>query len=225
MLAADSCRFRSKPSRPVAAVTSSAISVLSHAPTYIRYPPALLVSAATPTLMAATLLARLTAGSSTKYETLPRIRHISGCVGSKVVVQGGRTKDFSDKSRQQLSSVVEIFDPYSELWEQRQVEGDAPSPGTYAAASASLCDDLFSFGGFDGRQRFNTLHRLDSKTWRWSQVSPQNADGAPMPKNSCAMIAFRNSLVVLGGYGVPRGPTEPQSFIQNTTSTDDAGLD
>ena len=179
---------------------------------YTGISPALLVSPVTLTLMASTFLARLT-GSSTKYEPLPRICHISGCVGSKVVVQGGRTTDFSDKS----SSVVEIFDPYSELWEQRQVEGDAPSPGTYAAASASLCDDLFSFGGFDGRQRFNTLHRLDSKTWCWSQVSPQNADGAPMPKTLCAMIGFRNSLVVLGGYGVPRGPTEPQSFIQSTT--------
>jgi hypothetical protein len=107
------------------------------------------------------------------------------------------------------------------LWEQRQVEGDALSPGTHVAASASLCDDLFSFGGFDGRQRLNTLHRLDSKTWCWGEVSPQNADGAPMPKSGCGMIAFRNSLVVLGGYGVPRGPTEPQSFIQNTTITDD----
>ena len=172
--------------------------------------------------MASTLLARLT-GSSTKYEPLPRIYHISGRVGSKVVVQGGWAKDFSDKSRQQLSSVVEIFDPYSELWEQRQVQGDAPPPGTHVAASASVCDDLFSFGGADGRQRFNTLLRLDSKTWCWSQVSPQNADGAPMPKSSCAMIAFRNSLVVFGGYGVPRGPTEPQSFIQNTTTTDDVG--
>ena len=73
----------------------------------------------------------------------------------------------------------------------------------YSAASASLNDDLFSFGGRNGRQHFNTLHRLDSKTWRWSQVSPQNADGAPMPKATCGMIAFRNSLVVFGGYGVP----------------------
>ena len=166
----------------------------------------------------ASTLALLT-GSSTKYEPLPRMCHISGRVGSKVVVQGGLT----GKSRQQLSSVVEIFDPYSELWEQRQVEGDALSPGTHVAASASLCDDLFSFGGSDGRQRFNTLHRLDSKTWCWGEVSPQNADGAPMPMSSCAMIAFRNSLVVFGGYGVPRGPTEPQSFIQNTTTTDGGG--
>ena len=163
------------------------------------------------------------ASPSPKYEPLPRFGHISGCVGSKLVVQGGRTKDFSEKRKQHLSSVVEIFDPYSELWEQRQVQGVAPSPGTYGAASASLHDDLFSFGGYDGRQVFNTIHTLDSKTCRWSQVSPQNADGAPMPKDGCGMIAFRNSLVVFGGYGVPRGPTKPGSFIKSTRATDGSG--
>ena len=152
--------------------------------------------------------------SSADYEPLPRRWHISGRVGSLAVVQGGETKDFSEERKQHLSSVVEIFDPYSESWEQRQVEGNAPSPGTHFAASASLHDDLFSFGGRDGSQRFNTVHRLDTKTWCWSQVSPQNANGAPMPKYGCGMIAFRNSLVVFGGCGVPQGPTEPQSFIK-----------
>ena len=154
--------------------------------------------------------------ASVDYEPLPRYQHISGRVGSLAVVQGGRTKDFSEESKQHLSSVVEIFDPYSESWEQRQVEGNAPSPGTYGAASTSLHDDLFSFGGSDGSENyFNTVHRLDTKTWCWSQVSPQNADGAPMPKRGCGMIAFRNSLVVFGGYGRLQGPTEPQSFMKN----------
>ena len=156
---------------------------------------------------------------SEKYEPLPRLFHISCRVGSKVVVQGGRTKEFSEDSRQHLRSVVEIFDPYSELWEQRQVTGDAPLPGTYVSASASLHDDLFSFGGFDGRHWFNTVHRLDTEKLCWSQVSPQNADGAPMPKTGCGMMAFGNSLGVFGGFGVPQGPTEPQSFIKNTRFT------
>ena len=164
-------------------------------------------------------LSRLT-GSSSNYEPLPRSFHISSRVGSKVVVQGGWTKDFSGKSRQHLSSIVEIF---SESWEQRPVTGDAPSPGTYAPASASLHDDLFSFGGCDGSQLFNTLHRLDTEKLCWSQVSPQNADGAPMPKFECGIIALGSGLGVFGGYGVPRGPTEPRSFIKNTRSTDGRG--
>ena len=158
-------------------------------------------------------------GSSSKYEPLPRYFHISVGVGSKVVVQGGLTKDFSEKSRQHLSSVVEIFDLYSESWEQRPVTGDAPSPGTYVAASASLHDDLFSFGGTYDSQFFNTLRRLDTEKLCWSQVSPQNADGAPMPKFGCGMIAFGSGLGVFGGYGIPRGPTEPQSFIKNIGGT------
>ena len=167
-------------------------------------------------------LSKLT-GSSSNYEPLPRSFHITSRVGSKVVVQGGLTKDFSEKSRRHLSSVVDIFDPYSESWEQRPVTGDAPSPGTYGAASASLHDDLFSFGGTDGSQFLHTLHRLDTEKLCWSQVSPQNADGAPMPKNGCGMIALGSGLGVFGGYGVPRGPTEPQSFIKDTRSTDGIG--
>ena len=162
--------------------------------------------------------------SSAKYEPLPRFDHVSQSVGSKVLVQGGRTKDFSEKSRQHLSSVVETFDPYSEIWEQRQVEGDAPSPGTYYAASASLHDDLFTFGGRDVKNYyFNTLHRLDTKTWRWFQLSPQNAEGAPMPKIGCGMISFGDRSGVFGGHGIPRGPTEPQSFITSTRFTDGRG--
>ena len=162
-------------------------------------------------------------GSAAKYEPLPRIWHISCRVGSKVVVQGGRTRNFSEKSQLQLSSVVEIFDPYSELWEERQVTGDTPLPGIYGVASASLHDDLFSFGGEYGRQHSNTVHRLDTEKLCWSQVSSQNADGAPMPKAACGMIAFGNNLGVFGGYGEPQGPVEPQSFIKNTRFNDDRG--
>ena len=165
-------------------------------------------------------LSKLT-GSSSNYEPLPIYFHNSSRVGSKVVVQGGLTKDFSEKSRQHLSSVVEIFDQYSESWEQRPVTGDAPAPGAYAPASASLHDDLFSFGGTDGSPLFNTLRRLDTEKLCWSQVSPQNADGAPMPKFECRIIALGSGLGVFGGYGVPRGPTEPRSFIKDTRWTNE----
>ena len=170
----------------------------------------------------AAFLSRLT-GSSAKYEPLPRFNHVSQTVGSKVLVQGGRTNDFSVTSREHLASVVETLDPCSELWEQRRVEGDAPSPGTYDAASASVNDDLFTFGGHDGRNFLNMLHRLDTKTWLWCQLSPMNADGAPMPKTGCRMMCFRDNLVVFGGYGIPRGPTEPRSFVKNTNFTDGRG--
>ena len=43
-------------------------------------------------------------GSSAKYEPLPRYLHLSVNVGSKVIVQGGRTKVFSEQSKQHLAS-------------------------------------------------------------------------------------------------------------------------
>ena len=175
--------------------------------------------------MALSRLSKFRSKSASKYVPvpLPRFDHISVRVGSRVVVQGGLTKNSSEKCRKCLHSMVDIFDLHSESWEQRPVTGDAPSPGTYLAASASLHDDLFSFGGTDGSQFFNTLHRLDTEKFSWSQVSPQNADGAPMPKYGCGIMAFGNYLGVFGGYGVPRRPTEPQSFIKDTRFTDGSG--
>ena len=149
----------------------------------------------------------------TKNKPLPRFAHTSVSVGSKAIVQGGVTHD----------SAVEIFVPSSRFWKQTQADGDGPLPGTYLAAGASLHDDLFTFGGKDGRNFFNTVHRLDSKTWCWSEISPQNADGAPMPKGGCGMIAFRNCIGVFGGYGIPQGPPDPLSFIKNTKHTDGRG--
>ena len=143
---------------------------------------------------------------SQRCEPSPRFEHISCLVGSKVIVQGGRTEDFSPEIRQHLSSVVEIFDPYSELWEKKQVTGDAPLPGVYGAACASVHSNFFLFGGYnDERQYFNTLYRLDTDRMCWSRVSPQHADRAPIPKAGCGgMIKFGNSLGVFGGCGVSK---------------------
>ena len=58
------------------------------------------------------------------YEPAPRYYHSSQRVGQKVLVHGGWTKpEISDQSKQYLETLVEVFDPYSELWEQRQVGG------------------------------------------------------------------------------------------------------
>ena len=44
-----------------------------------------------------------------------------------------------------------------------------------------------------------------------------------MPKAGCGMIAFGDCLGVFGGYGIPRGPTQPGSFIKNNNYTDGGG--
>ena len=157
-------------------------------------------------------------------EPMPRICHTSCQTGSKALVHGGRTKDYSEKTKQRLSSVVESFDAYTELWEQKEVTGEAPAPGVYSAASASVDDDLFTFGGWDGSRRYNTLHRLKG-TSQWIELCPQNkSPESPMAKGGAGMVAFSDNLAVVGGSGIPHGPTQPgSSFIKDARYTDGRG--
>ena len=139
-----------------------------------------------------------------RYEPLPRFLYISQCVeGRKVVVQGGLTKQSSEESKRKLSGVVEVFDILSETWEQKQVSGRAPPPGTQSAASTSFRSNLYTFGGWDGEQHLSTLRVLDCKTWVWTIASPWNSPRAPTPKSDCGMVTFgAESLGVFGGKNI-----------------------
>ena len=89
-----------------------------------------------------------------KYEPLPRYQHSSGLVGGKVLTYSGYIQDFSEASKRRLAAVVEEFDPHTELWQQKNVTGQTPAPGMYAAASVAVKDDLFMFGGYDYSKRY-----------------------------------------------------------------------
>ena len=95
-----------------------------------------------------------------RHELMPRAWHTACQTGSKTLVHGGLTRDFSEKTKRRLARVIEIFDTYTEEWQQKEVTGEAPPPGVYLAASASVDGDLFSFGGYDGSIFYNTLYRL-----------------------------------------------------------------
>ena len=147
---------------------------------------------------------------------MPRIWHTACQRGNKTVVHGGRTRDFSENTKRRLARVVEVYNSYTEVWQQKEVTGEAPVPGVYGAASASVGDDLFTFGGFDGRRPNNTLHFLKNAT-QWVELCPQNDRAeSPMAKSGAGIVAFGNNLAVFGGYGIPHGPTRPgSSFIKH----------
>ena len=80
---------------------------------------------------------------------IPRDREWVWCLYS------GRIQDFSKESKRRLVAVVEEFDPHTELWQQKNVTGQTPAPGMYAAASVAVKDDLFMFGGqTDGIKKY-----------------------------------------------------------------------
>lgn len=139
---------------------------------------------------------------SPRYEPMPRMWHTSCQIGSEVILYSGLTKDYSEKTKRHLASAVDVFDMYTELWQRKKVTGEGLAPGAYSAASASVADDLFMFGGNDGRRFYNSLHRLKGGS-KWTQVCPQNEKTeSPMAKYGAGMVAFGDNLAVLGGYGV-----------------------
>ena len=151
---------------------------------------------------------------------MPRLGHTAWQTGSRTLVHGGRTRDFSDITKRRLACVVETFDAYTEEWQQKEVTGVAPTPGVYAGASVSVDDDLFTFGGWDESRWYNSLHRLKHAS-QWIELCPQNDRAeSPMAKYGAGMVAFGNNLAVFGGYGIPHGPTQPgSSFMRDTRYT------
>ena len=85
-----------------------------------------------------------------RHEPMPRIGHMACQTGSKTFIHGTRTRDFSENAKRHLACVVEMFDAYTEEWQQKEVTREAPAPGVHLAASTSVDDDQFTFRGWDG---------------------------------------------------------------------------
>ena len=152
-----------------------------------------------------------------RHEPTPRMWHTSQQTRNKVLVHGGRTIGHPKDTKR---GAVDVFDTYTELWQQKKTTGKTPAPDVYLTASASLGDDLFTFGGWDGNRRNDSLHRLHRLEGglEWIELSSRNkSPESPMAKEGAGMVAFGDNLAVYGGYGRPPGPTQPgSSFVRDT---------
>ena len=160
------------------------------------------------------------------YQPMPRSFHTSAEVANKVVVYSGRTQDVSVENRKSLQLIVELYDPHTEEWEAKRCTGEAPVPGLCAAATASSSDALYTYGGVDGDGKWvNSLHRLSASTFRWSELSRQNAGGvSPIAKSGAGMAVCGDMLAVLGGYGgIPHGPTQRGSSFMKVKDSESDG--
>ena len=159
------------------------------------------------------------------YEPAARVDHVSFVAEGKVYLWGGQTQDGSEDGGIKLATCIEQFDPYLEIWSQVNTAG-TPHPGLEGAACASNGEHVYMYGGrFKGRYE-GVLSCLNMKSLTWSQLSPEGGTaGGPMRKTYCGMVHFHhNKLAVIGGYGIPTGPTQSGStFIRNTSFTDGRG--
>ena len=156
------------------------------------------------------------------YQPAPRHWHRAAPIGDRVYLWGGLTEDFSASSRRKLASVVEIYDPYLEAWQQKATTG-TPPPGMYNGGCTSSHDSLLWYGGSDGTYNSGIFHQLNTTTLKWEEVHQSTAQG-PMAKLGCGLALFQEKVGLFGGYGIPTGPNQPGStFTKNTRYSDGTG--
>ena len=145
------------------------------------------------------------------YEPDPRYGPCSAVIDGELCVWGGKTV---------VTTSLQVYHPCLESWRQLHTQGPPP-PGLYLGASAHSENYLYVYGGVknDGSYR-GCLHRLDTKTSSWTQLAAHSAN-APMKKIGCGMIMYKNSVIIIGGWGIRNGPIQPGSEWMNLNIDDE----
>ena len=140
------------------------------------------------------------------HEPLPRSEHAAFAVRSQLHLWSGWAG--SKKKSRELVQGVDIFDIGANLWEQKPT----PAPERWNSGIrdtgytvVEMC--LYSFGGWDGVFRYNSLHKLDLYTWQWEEVQVSNPSSGPQKKNGCRMVSYRDSQLVVSAGRTDDGKT------------------
>ena len=101
----------------------------------------------------------------------------------------------------QPPTVVDVFDPATEKWDQITTTGPPP-PGFIYASCAVIGLYLYAFAGGDGSSYFNNMQELNTTNLKWNQLNDANQGEAPMAKGGTAMISYKEKiLITIGGVG------------------------
>ena len=145
------------------------------------------------------------------YEPDSRYGPCSAVINEELCVWGGKMV---------ATTSLQVYHPFLELWRQLDTQG-SPPPGLYLGASAHSENYLYAYGGVKGVSSYSgCLHRLDTKTSSWTQLAAHSAD-APMKKHGCEMIVYKNSVIIIGGFGIRNGPIQPGSEWRKWRDEDD----
>ena len=92
------------------------------------------------------------------------------------------------------------------VWQHKKTTGSPPL-GVHSCGFTVVCSRVVVYGGHCGHGDcfHNSLHELDTTILKWKELSPNEAEGAPIKKCSCGMVAHSNGgeeqVCVFGGYG------------------------
>ncbi|XP_055825667.1 tip elongation aberrant protein 1-like [Solanum dulcamara] len=115
-------------------------------------------------------------------------------------VQGGRLLyvfgGFGDDNRH--TNKVHVFDTVNRIWSEPVTKGALPSPRDSHSCTA-VGDNLFVFGGTNGRDSLNDLHILDTSSNTW--ISPSLRGDPPNPREGHSAALIGKRLFIFGGCG------------------------
>jgi len=115
--------------------------------------------------------------------------------GEVYVFRGGNGREYLND--------LHALDVESYAWRAVQTHGTAPQQR--ANHSSALLDrsphksELFIFGGWNGSERLNDIHVLDTETSTWS--TPRVMGVKPHPRAGMTLTALRGRLYLFGGSG------------------------
>ncbi|KAG2313277.1 hypothetical protein Bca52824_024834 [Brassica carinata] len=97
-----------------------------------------------------------------------------------------------------LTNQVHVFDLERQIWTEPVIRGVPPSPRD-GHSCTTVEDNLFVFGGSDGKQYLNDLHVLDtsSHTWKCLEASGEGPDTREAHSAKCV----GKYIVIFGGSG------------------------
>lgn len=85
-------------------------------------------------------------------------------------------------------------------WRTVETRGEAPQQrANHSSAVLEETSELFIFGGWNGRERLNDIHILNTKTGVWSR--PHVSGDLPYPRAGMTLTALRGRLYLFGGSG------------------------
>ncbi|KAJ8773160.1 hypothetical protein K2173_028337 [Erythroxylum novogranatense] len=93
---------------------------------------------------------------------------------------------------------VHVFDTAKQVWSQPPINGTPPTPRD-SHSCTTIGDNLFVFGGTDGRNPLKDLHILDTSSHTWIYPTVRGDGPEAREGHSAALVGKR--LFIFGGCG------------------------
>ena len=128
-------------------------------------------------------------------EPTARYGHVAVGVGDRLFIWGGNNKRTPIQP-----TTFESFNLSALKWEHpRQLNGTLPD-GLWNTVGTSDGEYGYTFGGYTGTTRLNTLYEINTRTLLCRELLPNSSSHAPKKVSGCRTVLYKKKLVVYGGY-------------------------